>query len=74
LLRLKDEGVVAEINNQVLMMRMKEFLKQEKEDVEYILLDQLKTIIIDFDVIDFPLEKHLLLNEHEDVITSELST
>jgi hypothetical protein len=38
------------------------------------IFDQPKTTIADLEVIDLPLENHILLNEHEDVITSELST
>jgi hypothetical protein len=75
LLPLKDEGATTKINNQVLMMSEKEFLKKEKEvKAEYTFLDQPKTIVADFEVIDLPLENQILLNEHEDVITSELSS
>jgi hypothetical protein len=74
LLPLKDEGTTTYINNQVLMMSDKEFLKQEKEDADYTFIDKIEIVVAYFEVIVFPLENNILLNEHEDVIISELCT
>lgn len=57
------------------MMNAKEILKKEKEDdVGYTLRDKSKTITIVIEVIDLPLENQILLNEHENIMTDELSS
>jgi hypothetical protein len=62
------------MGNQVFIISEKEFLKKEKEDeVGYTLLDKPKTIVATIKVIDLPLENQMLLNEHENMMTTELS-